>query len=89
VTLPEDAASLGGETSGDGVARISGLPADGWSVQGVPPGRWTLVATRDTTSQEIRQAIEVADDPTLSEVEIDLDFRGTEGDFTPSPRSQR
>lgn len=46
----------------------------GWSLEGLSPGRWTLIATRDTTSQEIRRTIEVPDDVAAPDVEIDLDF---------------
>jgi protocatechuate 3,4-dioxygenase beta subunit len=46
----------------------------GWSVQGIAPGRWTLIVTRDITSQEIRRTIEIPDDFESPDVEIDLDF---------------
>lgn len=58
-----------------------------WSAQGIPPGRWDLTATREATSQEIQMPIEVPGG--ASEIVIDLDFTGTEGDFTPPPHGRR
>ncbi|HJX28661.1 MAG TPA: hypothetical protein VJ885_12160, partial [Thermoanaerobaculia bacterium] len=52
----------------------------GWSLEGLSPGIWTLIATRELTSQEIRRTIEIPEDFEASDIEIDLDFTGTEGD---------